>query len=111
MVRARVTAEKDSVLLSADPAAELSAVAGAGAAISPGAFATAVPEQARRNLHGAGIRGGAPDRCFGVLSYAQYLRHGATICGAPAAFCLRSPATSWWEGGGGNSGRRHRVIR
>ena len=50
MVRARVTAEKDSVVLSTDPAAESSAVAGADAAISPGAFATAVPEQARRTV-------------------------------------------------------------
>jgi len=71
LVRARVTAEKDSVVLSTDPAAESSAVAGADAAISPGAFATAVPEQARGNLQGAGIRGGAPDRSFGVPSYAQ----------------------------------------
>jgi len=83
LVRARVTAEKDSVVLSADPAAELSAVAGADAAISPGAFATAVPEQARRNLQGAGIWGGAPDRSFGVLSYAQYLQAMAQQSVAP----------------------------
>jgi len=71
------------VVLSADPAAELSEVAGADAVISPGAFATAVPEQARRNLQGARIRGGAPDRSFGVLSYAQYLQAMAQQSVAP----------------------------
>jgi len=74
LVRARVTAEQDSVVLSTDPAAELSAVTGADAAISPGTFATAVPKQAHGNLQGAGIRGGAPDHSFGVPSYAQYLQ-------------------------------------
>jgi len=119
MVSARVTAEKNSVVLSADPAAELSAVAGADAAISHGAFATAVPEQARENLQGAGIRGGAPDRSFGVLNYAQYLQAMAQQSVGPQQHSVSAllPPRGGRGGGGGRGGsvavpgRRHRVIR
>jgi len=89
------------VVLSADPAAELSAVAGADAAIWPGAFATAVPEQARGNLQGTRIQGSAPNRSFGVPSYAQYLQVMAQQSVAPQQHSVPALLPPRDRGGGG----------
>ena len=90
LVRARVTAEKDSVLLE-----------------------TAIPEQARENLQGAGIRGGAPDRSFGVPSYAQYLQDMAQQSVAPQQHSVSAllPPRGRGEGGGqrGRAGQASQV--